>query len=126
AGNYERARASIRSLLAARDTAELHQLLGDDEERLGDSLDAVREYQRAAEMNPSESDLFDWGAELLAHRAIDPAIQVFSKGNRLFPRSGRMLIGLGVAWYAQGSYDHAADCLCEAADLNPSDPTAYL
>src|SRR5207244_9734095 len=69
--------------------------------------------------------LFDWGAELLLHRAAEPAIEVFAKGNRLFPRSVRMLIGLGAAWYARGSYDQAARSLCEASDLNPNDPTPY-
>ena len=91
-----------------------------------DPLETVREYQRAAETNPSESNFFNWGAELLVHRAIEPAIEVFTKGNRLFPKSSRMLVGLGVAWYASGSNDHAAQRLCEASDLNPSDPNPYL
>jgi tetratricopeptide (TPR) repeat protein len=77
-------------------------------------------------MNPSESNFFDWGAELLVHHAVEPAIEVFTKGNRLFPDSARMLVGLGVAWYARGSYDQAARRLCEASDLNPGDANPYL
>ena len=61
-----------------------------------------------AETDPSESNYFDWGTELLVHRAVEPAIEVFSKGNRLFPDSARMLVGLGVAWYSHGSYEQAA------------------
>jgi tetratricopeptide (TPR) repeat protein len=91
-----------------------------------DPLETIREYQRAAETNPSESNFFNWGAELLLHHAIEPAIEVFTKGNRLFPQSSRMLVGLGVAWYASGSNDHAAQRLCEASDLNPADPNPYL
>jgi len=71
-------------------------------------------------------NLFDWGSELLLHRAIQPAIEVFSKGNRLFPRSVRMLLGLGSAWYAHGSYDQAVQSFCQASDLNPADSTPYL
>ena len=82
------------------------------------------EYQRAAELDPSEPYFFDWGSELLLHRAVEPAIEVFSKGNRLFPHSARMLVALGVAWYSNGSYDQAAQRLCEASDLNPDDPKA--
>ena len=126
AGEYERARTQVRTLLARQDKAELHHLRGDVEEKLGNPLEAVREYQRATDLDPSESNLFDWGAELLMHRAVEPAIEVFTKGNRLFPRSTRMLVGLGVAWYARGSYDHAAQQLCEASDLNPDDPNPYL
>ena len=108
------------------DRADLHHLLGDVEERAGNPLEAVREYQRAAEMNPSESYLFDWGVELLVHRAADPAIEVFARGNRLFPQSVRMLVALGVSWYSRGSYAQSAACLFEASDLNPGDPTPYL
>lgn len=96
------------------------------QEKPVDPLQAVREYQRAAETNPSESNYFAWGAELLVHHAVEPAIEVFSKGHRLFPDSARMLVGLGVAWYAQGSYDQAALRLCEASDKNPGDPNPYL
>jgi tetratricopeptide (TPR) repeat protein len=131
AGQYERAHAEARTLLArpnedVRQQAELHHLLGNIEERLGNPLEAVREYQRATELDPSEPNLFDWGSDLLIHRAFEPAIEVFEQGNRLFPRSSRMLAGLGVAWYARGVYDQAARSLCEASDLNPDDPDPYL
>jgi len=100
--------------------------LGDPDQARVNPLDAVREYQHAAEQNPSERNFFDWGAELLAHRANGPAIEVFTKGNRLFPRSTRMLLGLAVAYYANGSYDQAAQRFFEASDLNPTDPGPYL
>ena len=106
--------------------ASLSQELHERDEKLGDALEAVREYQRAAELNASESNLFDWGAELLTHRAAEPAIEVFTKGNRLFPTSARMLLGLAVACYARGSYDRAARSFFEASDLNPSDPRPYM
>ena len=127
AGHYEESRALLATLMAsAADKAELHHLLAEVEEKLKHPLDAVREYQRAAELNPTEPYLFDWGTELLAHRAPEAAIEVFAKGNRLFPNSVRMLVGLGVAWHARGSYDQAADCLCAASDLNPADPMPYF
>jgi len=106
--------------------ARLHHQLGDADEQMGNSLEAVREYQRAAELDATESYLFDWGAELLTHRAIDQAMEVFSKGNRLFPRSVRMLLGLATAAYSRGAYDQAARRFFEACDLNPSDPGPYL
>jgi tetratricopeptide (TPR) repeat protein len=106
--------------------ADQHRLLADADEKAGEPLEAVREYQRAAELNPSESNIFDWGSELLLHGAAEPAIEVFTKGNRLFPHSVGMLTALGAAWYAQGSYDQAAQRLCEASDLDPADPEPYL
>jgi tetratricopeptide (TPR) repeat protein len=126
AGQCERSQKVSRDLLGRRDTSELHHLLADTEEKLGNPVAAVRDYQRAAEMDPSENNLFDWGAELLVHRALQPAVEVYQKGTRLFPQSARMLIGLGVSWYATGSYDQAVESLCRAADLKPDDPEPYL
>jgi tetratricopeptide (TPR) repeat protein len=104
----------------------LHHSLGDLEEKLGKPLDAVREYQRAAELDPTEPNLFDWGTELLAHRALEPATEVFAKGNSRFPQSVRLLIGLGVSWYARGAYDLATKFLISASDFAPDNPTPYL
>jgi tetratricopeptide (TPR) repeat protein len=130
-GDYERARTEVRNLIAAQnrstpEKAEPHHLLGEADEKLGNPVEAVQEYQRAAELNPSESNLFDWGAELLLHRAVEPALEVFTKGNRLYPHSVRILSALGASWYARGSYDEAAQRLCEASDLDPNDPNPYL
>ena len=109
-----------------KDDAESHHLLAEAEEKTGDPLKAVHEYQRAAELSPNESNLFDWGSELLLHRAPEPAIEVFVRGNRLFPTSVRMLIGLGVAQYARGATNDAIRFLCAASDLNPGDAAPYL
>jgi tetratricopeptide (TPR) repeat protein len=94
----------------------------DDKNPLG----AVRAYQSAAELNPSEGNLFNWGTELLTHRAADRAVDVFTSGQRLFPRSTRILLGLAVALYSRGSYDQAAQRFFEATDLDPNDPAPYL
>jgi tetratricopeptide (TPR) repeat protein len=125
AGNYGFARDAATKLLATHDRADLHHLLADVDEKLGDSLEAVRHYQRAAELDPSESHLFDWGAELLLHHAPEPAMEVFSRGNRLFPRSARMILGLGAASFARGAYDEAVQRICRASDLNPKDFVPY-
>lgn len=117
--------ALTKAAAMLKQSAEQHSLAEADE-RGGKPLEAVREYQRAAELDPSEPNLFDWGIELLIHRASDPATQVFEKGNRLFPGSVRMLLGLAVALYARGDYAQSARRFFEASDLNPSDPAAYL
>lgn len=118
---------SLRAaLVKAPDDAGLHHALADVEEKKGDALAAVKEYQRAAELNPNEIHLFDWGAELLLHRAYEPAAEVFGKGRRVFPVSVRMAVGLGVATYAFGSNELAAQRLCEASDLDPADARPYM
>jgi tetratricopeptide (TPR) repeat protein len=118
---------SLREKLVREpNSADLHHSLADLEEKLGNSLEAVREYQRAAELDPREPYLFDWGSELLLHHAPEPAVEVFSKGNRLFPHSVRMLVGLGAAWFARGDVDQAVKRVCTASDLNSDDSMPYL
>ena len=125
-GDYAKAREQARKILAKTDKAELHSLLGNLDERLGDPLAAVREYEQATRMDPSEQNYFDWGTELLLHRAVAPATEVFTKGSALHSDSIRMLAGLGAALYAGGFYDQAASRVCAASDLRPSDPEPYL
>src|SRR5712664_2442480 len=103
-----------------------HRLAGDRAEHSGDPLAAVREYEQAARLHPSEQNYFAWGTELLLHRAIKPAAEVFAKGAAAHPKSARMLAGLGAALYASGAYADAALRVCEASDLQPADPTPYL
>ncbi len=109
-----------------RKRAELYHRLAQIDERLGNPLEAVHEYQQAAELAPSETNLFDWATELLTHRALEPATEVFEKGSARYPQSVRMLMGLGVAWYARGSYDRATEYLAKASDLAPGDAGPYL
>jgi tetratricopeptide (TPR) repeat protein len=106
--------------------ADAHRLAGDRAERSGDPLAAEREYEKAVRLDPSEENYFAWASELLLHRAIKPAAEVFTKGSAAYPKSPRMLAGLGAALYASGAYADGARRVCEASDLQPSDPTPYL
>ncbi len=125
-GDFVRAREEAQKSLAIADTAAGHRLLGELDEHLGDSLSAVHEFESAARLEPSERSYLDWGAELLLHKAAQPAVQVFTKGSSLHPRSARLLAGLGASLYAAGSYDEAAQRLCDASNLSPADPAPYL
>jgi tetratricopeptide (TPR) repeat protein len=117
--------ASAAAPEAAR-AADSHRLAGDRAEHSGDPLAAVHEYEQAVRLNPSEQNYFAWGTELLLHRAIKPAAEVFTKGSVAHPKSARTLAGLGAALYASGAYADAARRVCEASDLQPADPTPYL
>ena len=125
-GRLADAQRLIQSLLELKNTAELHNLLADVEEKEGKFVEAANEYEAAAHMNPSESNLFDWGSELLLHRTLDPAVEVFKQGVERYPASQRMVVGLGMTLYAHGNYDDAVKSLLRAADLNPSEPNCYF
>lgn len=116
----------LREELDKQDDADVRFQLAELEEKSGHSLEAVKDYQRAAEMKATEPHLFAWGAELLLHRAFDPAIEVFGKGHRLYPNSVRMRLGLGSAKYARGSSTEAMQIFIDACDVVPSGEAPYL
>jgi tetratricopeptide (TPR) repeat protein len=124
-GRVDDARAQVRRLLNVKPTGELHNLLGDVEERAGNLAAAAEEYQRAADMDPNEEHLFDWGNNRLQLQAFEPATEVFKAAVVRHPRSARLRVGLGIALYSQGQYRDAVEAFCDAADLAPSDPRPY-
>ena len=125
-GDLSRARGRIRELLANQQNADLHRLAGELDEKLGDPLSAVHEYEQAVKLNPTEQNYFDWGSELLLHRAVWQAQEVFHKGADAYPKSARMQMALGTALFAGARYDEAALRLCDASDLDPADPNPYI
>jgi len=125
-GDLTEAQRRIRELLTNRQSADLHGLAGELDEKLGDSLSAVHEYEQAVKLDPSEQNYFEWGSELLLHRAVWQAQEVFHKGADAYPKSARMQIALGTALFAGALYDEAALHLCNASDLDPADPNPYI
>jgi tetratricopeptide (TPR) repeat protein len=126
AGNFSQAREHVQKLLTQKDDADLRRLSGEIDEKLGDPLAAVREEEQAVRLDPSEQNYFEWGSELLLHRAVWQAVEVFGNGVKIHPKSARMLAALGTALFAGARYDEAAVRLCEASDLHPADPEPYI
>jgi len=125
-GRLGEARQLVQGIVRQKNTGELHNLLGQIDEKDGKFVEAGNEYETAAQMDPSDDNLFDWGSELLLHRAYEPAIDVFKQAVQRYPNSPRLVIGLGMALYSRGIYDEAVKALLAAADLNPSDARCYL
>jgi tetratricopeptide (TPR) repeat protein len=124
-GHLKEARQVIHDLLERKNTAELHNLLAEVEEKDGNFIAAANEFEAAAHMDPSESNLFDWASELLVHRTLEPSIEIFRQATERYPQSSRLAVGLGMALYSLGKYDDAVLSLLRAADLSPSDARIY-
>ncbi len=125
-GKLGQARQLVQNLEQTKNTGELHNLLAQIDEKNGEFVPAVNEFEIAAHMDPSEGNLFDWASEMLLHRTYEPAIDVFQEAVKRYPNSPRLFIGLGMALYSRGKYDDAVKALLAAADLNPADPRCYL
>jgi Tfp pilus assembly protein PilF len=111
---------------AAAKEAGTHRLEAERLEKAGDPLAAEREYEAAVRLDPSEENYFAWGAELLVHRANQPAAEVFARGAKAHPQSWRMRAGLGAALFASNSYEEAAQRFCEAGQLSPRTAAPYI
>jgi tetratricopeptide (TPR) repeat protein len=125
-GKLDDARTVIHAILQQKNSGELHNLLGQIDEKDGKFVDAANDYEAAAHVDPSEDNLFAWGSEMLLHRTYEPAIAIFQKGAEMYPKSPRILIGLGLALYSRGIYDKAVQALISASDLSPRDERCYL
>ncbi len=126
AGLLSQARTVVQSMLQQKNTGELHNLLGQIDEKDGKYVAAANEFEVAAHLDPSEDNLFDWGSELMLHRTYEPAIDIFKEATRRYPTSPRLMTGFGMALDLLGKYDEAVKALLAAADLDPSDPRCYL
>jgi Tfp pilus assembly protein PilF len=124
-GHLNEARQVIEGLLQEKNTGELHNLLGQIDEKDGKFVTAANEFEAAAHIDPSDDNLFAWGSELLLHQTYEPAIEVFRAATQRYPDSVRLQIGLGMAFYARGMYQDAVKSLLTAVDLRPSDPRCY-
>jgi tetratricopeptide (TPR) repeat protein len=125
-GRLDDARQLAQSLAQKQNTGELHNLLGQIDEKDGKFVDSANEYEAAAHLEPSEDNLFDWGSEMLLHRTYEPAIAIFQQATVKYPKSPRLYIGLGLSLYSRGKYDEAVEALLTAAQLEPADPRCYL
>jgi tetratricopeptide (TPR) repeat protein len=125
-GDLAQARQHVTRALGQADRAEFHRLAGELDEQMGDPLGAAQEEERAAALDPSEQNYFTWGSELLLHRAIWQAAEVFAKGAKLHPESQRLKMGWGAALFAGAKYDDAATRLCAASDLDPANRETYI
>lgn len=123
-GATQRSREVIQALIQRQDKAELHNLLGDVEEKEGHVQQSAEQYETAARMDPCEKNLFDLANELLLHRGFQPGLKVLDFATQKYPNSAKLRVALGVAHYSLGQYDQALEALCQAVDLDPKDTRA--
>ena len=120
--------AAARDVLANAEglsgSAPAQELLAEAEEKSGTYAEAARHYEAAARLDPSESNTFAFGNELLQHWTFGPAIEIFKFGADRFPSSERMHLGLGIAYFGNGNYSQAVPEFRGMLQRSPSDASA--
>ncbi len=119
-GNPARALQILEPLRRQRQDGEIENLLGEVYEKKGQYLEAVRAFQRGAELQPAnESYRFDFVYELLAHQNFDAAIAAAQPAVRDFPQSLKLRLALGVANFGNKLFDQSGEIFLEAAKRSP-------
>ncbi|MGB8011851.1 MAG: tetratricopeptide repeat protein [Terriglobales bacterium] len=123
AGRSPAAIELIRRALGKKPSGALYNMLAELEEGSGQYLDAVQNYQRAVELEPTNEDYyFDLGMEYLSHFTFVPALEVYSVATKKFPASSRQYLGLAFSHYALREYPEAADAFTKALEIDPDSP----
>jgi tetratricopeptide (TPR) repeat protein len=111
-GEFDQAAAVITRVPSSSKNAEAVNLLGEIEEARNHPEEALAAFRKAAEAEPkNENFWFSYGLFLLKRERGAEAASVFSTGLAGVPGSGRLRLGLAVAWYSSGMYEQAAECL---------------
>jgi len=123
-GQPAKAKDLLASAPDALKSAPAQQILAESEEKAGNYTEAVKHFQLAAQLDPSESMIFSFGNEMLQHWAFDSAIEIFKYGVSKYPASDLLQMGLGIAYFGNHSYDLAAPPFRAVLQHSPQNATA--
>ena len=118
-GQSEAAKDVLAHMQGADQSATAQSLYGDIEEKIGNFKEAVQHYTNAANLDPSEINVFTLGTEFLRHWTFEPAIQEFDFGISRFPTSVKMRLALGIAYYGNRNYDKALPVFAHLLEDDP-------
>jgi len=104
-GALKEAGATISRVASPTDQTEA--LAGDIAEKLGDFKEAIGHYQAAAQLNPSDANLYALTVELMRHWTWDEAVKMAGFGAARYPASTHFRVAEGIAQYGGQHYPEA-------------------
>ena len=106
-GEFDKAQSLLAGLPNGDGSAEAQALRAQIDEKKGNYQEAVAHFTRAAEIDPSEDNLWALSVEFLRHWTFEAAIREFEFATQRFPASTRMKLGLGAAYFGGARYASA-------------------
>jgi tetratricopeptide (TPR) repeat protein len=122
-GAIAQAGDAFRQIPAQPASDQTEALGGDISEKLGVYHQAVLHYQAAAQLNPSDSNLYALAVEFLRHWTWDEAAKIASYGTSRYPKSTHFRLAEGIAHYGSGRYSESASIF---SSLLAQDPDSVL
>jgi tetratricopeptide (TPR) repeat protein len=124
---YEKSKDILKALAERGKKGEVYNLLGSVQEKLGEQTQAGASLRQAATLEPGNEDFhFDYANHLLQFENSQSAAAAFATEVERFPKSWRMRLGLGSAYYLSGKNEEAAQVLLQAVQLRPDSKLAYF
>jgi tetratricopeptide (TPR) repeat protein len=123
AKRYDDAAQALASASSAGQSPLAQSLLGEIDEHKGNYESAVHHFTRAAELQPTEDNIWQLGMEFLRHWTFEAAVKEFEAGTERFPASTRMQVALGAAYFGNGTYAKAIPQFAALLSADPNNAT---
>lgn len=115
---YEPAIREFRSAVAVKETFSAHNNLGNVLAAIGNIPAAMREYQRAMEINPKQAiSAFSMGTAWVRTQQFDSAVVCFTRAKRINPYFAPAYLNGGLAFWFLGKYGEAEKELTRYLEL---------
>jgi len=119
ANRMDEAQRMLATVPGADQSARAQSLLGETDEKKGKFQDAVKHFDRAVQLEPSEENAWDLGAEFLRHWTFGAAATEFEAAAAKFPESKRLRLGLGAALFGDANYTKAIPVFADLLQAEP-------
>ncbi len=111
---------------ASPESATREALIGDIQEKRGESVEAAKAYQAAVALAPDEERFrVALGLELIEHQRFQQAIEILQRAEAVLPKSAKIRTLCGIAQYAEGYTEDAVHSLEEAIAVDPKLEAPY-
>ena len=126
AGDANNSVEFARSGLERRNSAPLQNTLGKALAKTGDETGAEAALLEAIRLAPYDEEYrYDLGYLHLLGQRYDRAVEVFEEGRKVFDKSARIEMGMGIARYGQQRFADAVSAFLRATDLAPDAPQPH-
>ncbi|MDJ0554114.1 MAG: tetratricopeptide repeat protein [Microcoleaceae cyanobacterium MO_207.B10] len=125
-GLYEQAINQCQQAISIKpDAVKAYIIIGDSQQKIGETKAAEKNYQKAIELNPKNASIHTQLANLYSQQKLwQLAIYCYQKAAAIQPNEADNYRNLAKAWTELGEVQAATDCWYQAYSLEPKKVTA--